>query len=133
MQSFLLRLLVTGIAVFLAIEIVPGIVVHSWEAGLAAVIVLAILNAVVRPLLYLVSLPIIVLTFGLFMVIINAILLKVAAALVQGFVVTGWWPAIGGAVVVSLVTTILGPWVGERHSIHIDTQEPPRKPPRVVN
>lgn len=76
MTGWLTRILVTGIAVFLAISIVPGIEVQSWSAGLAAVLVLTILNALVRPILYVMSLPLILLTFGLFMVIINAVLLE---------------------------------------------------------
>lgn len=131
MTAFFGRVLVTGIAVFLAIHIVPGIEVRTWSAGLAAVIVLAFLNAIVRPFLYIVSLPIILLTFGLFMVIINAILLKVTAALVTDFVVTGWWPAIGGAVVVSVVTTLLAPWSGAE--LRVETRQEPRQPPRMVN
>lgn len=131
MTAFFGRVLVTGVAVFLAIHIVPGIEVRTWSAGLAAVIVLAFLNAIVRPFLYIVSLPIILLTFGLFMVIINAILLKVTAALVTDFVVTGWWPAIGGAVVVSVVTTLLAPWSGAE--LRVETRQEPRQPPRMVN
>lgn len=131
MTAFFGRVLVTGVAVFLAIHIVPGIEVRTWSAGLAAVIVLAFLNAIVRPFLYIVSLPIILLTFGLFMVIINAILMKVTAALVTDFVVTGWWPAIGGAVVVSVVTTLLAPWSGAE--LRVETRQEPRQPPRMVN
>lgn len=133
MQGFTARLLATGIAVFLAIHIVPGIEAHTWPAGLAAVILLALLNAVVRPFLYILSLPIILLTFGLFMVIINAVLLKLVAALVTGFVVTGWWPAIGGAVIVSLVTALLAPWSGGTREWHMHTRHEPRRPPRIVN
>lgn len=131
MTAFFGRVLVTGVAVFLAIHIVPGIEVRTWSAGLAAVIVLAFLNAIVRPFLYIVSLPIILLTFGLFMVIINAILMKVTAALVTDFVVAGWWPAIGGAVVVSVVTTLLAPWSGAE--LRVETRQEPRQPPRMVN
>ncbi|GKS57108.1 hypothetical protein YTPLAS18_06350 [Nitrospira sp.] len=131
MYNFLTRVLVTGVAVFLAIHIVPGIEVRTWSAGLAAVIVLAFLNAIIRPFLYIVSLPIILLTFGLFMVIINAVLLKLAAGLVTDFVITGWWPAIGGAIVISLVSTLLAPW--RTTEVHVETREGPRQPPRIVN
>ncbi len=133
MQGFTARLIATGIAVFLAIHIVPGIEAHTWSAGLAAVVLLALLNAVVRPFLYILSLPIILLTFGLFMVIINAVLLKLVAALVTGFVVTGWWPAIGGAVIVSLVTALLAPWSGGIGELHMHTRHESRRPPRIVN
>ncbi len=131
MYWFLIRVLITGVAVFLAIHIIPGIEARTWSAGLAAVIVLAFLNAIVRPVLYVLSLPIILLTFGLFMVIINAVLLKLAAALVTDFVVTGWWPAIWGSVVISVVTTLLTPW--NTAELHVETRQDPRQPPRIVN
>ncbi len=133
MQGFTARLIATGIAVFLAIHVVPGIEARTWSAGLAAVILLALLNAVVRPFLYILSLPIILLTFGLFMVIINAVLLKLVAALVSGFVVTGWWPAIGGALIVSLVTALLAPWTGGVGEFQMHTRHESRRPPRIVN
>src|SRR5881628_3822491 len=100
MIGLLIRFVVTGIAVFLATAIVPGIEVQSASAGVAAVIALALLNAVVRPFLYLLSLPFIILTLGLFMVIINALLLQLVAFLVKGFVVQGFWPSVGGAVLI---------------------------------
>lgn len=133
MQTVILRVAITAVAVFLAIHIVPGIEVRTWTAGLAAAMVLAFLNAIVRPVLYLVSLPLIVLTFGLFMVIINAVLLKISAGLVTDFEITGWWPALGGAMVISIVTTVLAPWTGETQQIRVERPEPPRKPPRIVN
>lgn len=131
MYGFLIRVLITGVAVFLAIHIIPGIEARTWSAGLATVVVLAFLNAIVRPVLYVLSLPIILLTFGLFMVIINAVLLKLAAALVTDFVVTGWWPAIGGSVVISVVTTLLTPW--NTAELRVETRQDPRQPPRIVN
>lgn len=133
MQTLIMRVAVTAVAVFLAIHIVPGIEVRTWTAGLAAAMVLAFLNAIVRPLLYLVSLPLIVLTFGLFMVIINAVLLKISAGLVTDFEVAGWWSAFGGALVISIVTTILTPWTSETQQVRIERPEPPRQPPRIVN
>jgi putative membrane protein len=131
MQGLLIRFTVTGVAVFLASQIVPGITVESIPAGLAAVILLALLNAVVRPFLYLFSLPFILVTLGLFMVIINALMLQLVSFLVKGFVVEGFWPSVWGAVLISLVSTILNLWVSEQGRIQMVVHRP--KPPRIIN
>ena len=131
MRGLLIRFTVTGVAVLLASAIIPGIEVESVSAGLAAVIVLAMLNALVQPILYLFSLPFIVLTLGVFMVVINALLLLLVAFLVKGFVVTGFWSSIGGAILISLVSGILNLWVSEQGRMEIVIHRP--KPPRVIN
>ncbi|MCZ6780140.1 MAG: phage holin family protein [Nitrospirae bacterium] len=131
MRGLLIRFTVTGVAVLLASAIIPGIEVESASAGLAAVIVLAMLNALVRPILYLFSLPFIVLTLGVFMVVINALLLLLVAFLVKGFVVTGFWSSVGGAILISLVSGILNLWVSEQWLILIVINRPKR--PRVIN
>ncbi len=96
MRGFVLRFIVTGIAVVVAAQLIPGVTIDSFAAGMAGVLVLAVLNAVLRPLLYLLSAPFIVVTLGLFMIVINAFLLYVASVLVKGFHVAGFWPAVGG-------------------------------------
>jgi len=131
MMGLLIRFVVTGIAVFLATAIVPGIEVQSASAGVAAVIALALLNAVVRPFLYLLSLPFIILTLGLFMVIINALLLQLVSFLVDGFVVQGFWPSVAGAVLISVVSGILNLWISEQGHVEIVVHR--SKPPRIVN
>ncbi|WP_447977900.1 phage holin family protein [Candidatus Nitrospira bockiana] len=131
MRGLLIRFSVTGLAVFLASQIVSGIQVDTLSAGLAAVLLLALLNAVVRPLLYLLSLPFIVLTLGLFMVVINALLLKLVAWLVDGFHVAGFWPAFWGALLISVVSSVLNLWVSEQGRWEIVAE--PRRPPRVIN
>jgi len=131
MMGILIRFVVTGIAVFLATAIVPGIEVQSASAGVAAVIALALLNAVLRPFLYLLSLPFIILTLGLFMVIINALLLQLVSLLVKGFVVQGFWPSVWGAVLISVVSGILNLWISEQGHVEIVIHR--SKPPRIVN
>ena len=126
-----IRVLITGIAVFLAVMIVPGLEVDSLSAGLAAVLVLTLLNLLVRPLLFVLTLPLIVLSMGLFLIVVNALLLELTAYLVSGFSVTGFWPAVGGAMVISLVTMILNSWTSDRHQ----TEHPssPQRPPKIIN
>ncbi len=130
MKGVLIRFTVTGVAVFLASQVVPGITVNSVPAGLAAVLLLALLNAVIRPILYLFSLPFIIVTLGLFMVIINALLLQLVSFLVKGFVVEGFWPSVWGAVLISLVSTVLNLWVSEQGHVEMVIH---RKPPRSIN
>jgi putative membrane protein len=129
-RRILTRVLITGIAVFLAVATVPGIEADSVSAGIAAVFVLTILNLVLRPVLFVLTLPLIVFTLGLFLVVLNALLLELTAYLVKGFSVSGFWPAAGGAVMISLITTILNSWVIDRPIDHIDAD---RRPPRIIN
>ncbi|RMH05553.1 MAG: phage holin family protein [Nitrospirae bacterium] len=128
MRGFLIRYAVTGVAVLVASQIIPGITIHSLAAGIVAVLVLAFLNALLRPILYFLSAPFIVLTFGLFMVLINAFLLALVAVLVKGFEVQGFWSAIGGAILISVVSGLLNLWISERGHIEVVVSSPrPRK------
>ena len=126
-----IRVLITGIAVFLAVMIVPGLGVDSLRAGLAAVLVLTFLNLLVRPFLFVLTLPLIVLSLGLFLIVVNALLLELTAYLVKGFSVAGFWPAVGGAVVISLVTTILNAWTADHRQT--ERQALPQRPPKIIN
>ena len=127
MRGFLIRCGITAVAVLMASHIIPGIEMHSLLAGIVAAIVLSFLNALVRPLLYLLSAPIILLSLGLFMVMINAFLLHVVSFFVKGFVVEGFWPAIGGAVLISIVSAILNIWVSERGHVEVAMTSHKRK------
>ena len=131
MRGLLIRFAITGVAVFIAAQIIPGIDLDTVGAGVFAAILLAMLNAVVRPILYFFSIPFIILTLGLFMVVINAILLQIVSGLVKGFHVTGFWPSFWGAVVISLISTVLNLWVSEQGQWEIVTNR--SKPPRIVN
>lgn len=131
MKGLLIRFVVTGTAVLLTAEIVPGIEVEGPSAGIAVVILLALLNALVRPVLYLLSLPFIILTLGLFMVVINALLIQLVSFLVKGFVVEGFWPAFWGAVLISAVSSILNLFISEDGRVEIVIHR--SKPPRIVN
>jgi len=131
MKGLLIRFVVTGTAVLLTAEIIPGIGVEGPSAGIAAVILLALLNALVRPVLYLLSLPFIILTLGLFMVVINALLLHLVSFLVTGFLVEGFWPAFWGSVLISVVSSILNLFISEEGRVEIVIHR--SKPPRIVN
>ena len=128
MRGFVLRFVVTGVAVLVAVQVIPGLTVDSFAAGAVGVLVLAILNAVFRPLLYLLSAPFIIVTLGLFMIVINAFLLQMVSVLVTGFHVHGFWPAVGGAVLISLVSWVMNLMVSERGHVQMVVSHPrPRK------
>lgn len=132
MRHALMRVFITGIAVFLAIAVVPGLEANSLSAGIAAVLVLTFLNVILRPILFLLTLPLIVFTLGLFLVVLNALLLELTAFLVKGFTVSGFWSSVGGALVISLVTTVLNSWTVDSRPLP-DIPDEPRRPPKIIN
>jgi len=131
MKGLFIRFVITGVAVLIAAEIVPGFKIDGVPSGAATVIVLALLNAVVRPILYLFSFPLIMFTLGIFMVLINVILLHLTAWLVTGFRVEGFWPAFWSALLISLVSTVLNLLISEEGKVEVIAHR--TKPPRVNN
>ncbi len=132
MNGLLIRFGITAIAVFLASSIVPGIEIQTFSSGVAAVLVLSILNALLRPILYFFSLPFIVLTLGLFMVIVNALLLQLVDFLVKGFTVQGFWASVFGALLISFVSMILNAWVSDTGHIEV-IHHRPSSSPKIIN
>lgn len=100
----IIRWLVMTLAVWVAVELAPGIDYDRWQTLALAALVLGILNAFVKPLLALISIPLIIITLGLFLVAINAGLLKFTAWLVPGFTVADWLSAFIGSIIISIVT-----------------------------
>lgn len=106
-MRFLLRVLLNAVAVLLAARIVPGIYVTGASAALVAGLVLGVINAVIRPVLIILTLPFTILTLGLFIFIVNAICLALVAWLVPGFGVHGFAAALLGSIFISLVSWVL--------------------------
>lgn len=100
-SSLLLRWLVLALGVMLATKLIPGIRCNDGVTLLCVVLLLSLFNAVLRPLLVLFTLPFIIVTMGLGVLVINALLFLLVARIVDGFVVEGFWPAVGGSLVVS--------------------------------
>ena len=117
----------------LASQIIPGIDIISFGSGVAAVVILSFLNAIIRPILYLLSAPFILVTFGFFMVLINAFLLYLVSGLVKGFLVSGFWPAVGGAILISIVSAILNLWISGQGHIEMVTRTQKKKKIRHIN
>jgi putative membrane protein len=106
-MKFLLRVVFNTVAVLLAASIVPGIAVASPASALLAGIVLGVVNAIIRPVLIVLTLPFTILTLGIFIFIVNAICLALVAWLVPGFSISGFFAALVGAIFISLVSWVL--------------------------
>ncbi|MGI8587172.1 MAG: phage holin family protein [Chloroflexia bacterium] len=107
MTKILIRWAVTVIAVFVAATLVPGIHYVSWVGVALFALVLGLVNAVVKPIVTILALPAVILTLGLVLLVINAAMFGLAAALVPGFHVDGFLAALLGSIVVSLVSWLL--------------------------
>jgi putative membrane protein len=107
MLGFVLRTAITAVALWIAVAIVPGLDAHGLQPLLIAAIVLGLVNAIVRPVAVILSIPITILTFGLFILVVNAGMLALVARLVPGFTVSGFVAALLGAVVVSITSTAI--------------------------
>jgi putative membrane protein len=122
MTAFVIRWLFTTIAVLVAAHLIPGIGYDGWGALLGASLLLGIINAFVRPILLLLSLPWIILTMGLFIFVINALLLMLVSKIVPAFQVSGFWSAFFGAIVISVVSWLLSSFFrGSDGRIHVIT------------
>jgi len=125
MKSFLLRWLITTLALFVAAQIVHGIHLDTWTGLVIATLVLGLLNAVVRPVLIFFALPLVVLTLGLFIFVINGLLLYWVGHVLRDFHVDTKWDALWGSVIISVVTMLVNWMIGDNKS----RVEPPRPPP----
>ena len=119
MVGFALRLLIVAFGLWLAAAWVPGIEVQGVGTLLGAALLLGLVNAIVRPLLVILTLPITVLTLGLFLLVINAAMLGLVALMFDRFTIAGFGPALLGAIIVSL-TGWFGSWfIGPRGRIEV--------------
>lgn len=109
--QLLVRWAVLAIGVVLATKLVPGIKCDDGATLIAVVLLLSFFNAILKPLLVLFTLPFILLTMGLGVVVINALLFLFVGKLVDGFHVAGFWPAVGGALIVSVTNIVLSAFV----------------------
>jgi putative membrane protein len=109
MMGFIIRFLIVVFGLWLAAQIVPGIEVRSTASVLAAAVILGLLNAIVRPIVILLTLPLTLITLGLFLFVINACMLWATSLFLHGFVVKGFVAALLGSVVVSAMS-----WIGQK-------------------
>jgi putative membrane protein len=119
MAGFLLRLLVVALGLWLASALIPGIEIRGAWTLLGAALLLGLVNAVVRPLAILLTLPVTVLTLGLFLLVINAAMLALVAWMFDGFSIAGFWPALFGSIVVSLTGWLASYFIGPRGRVEV--------------
>jgi putative membrane protein len=106
-MKMLTRWLLLAGALLLVAHLYPGVVVTSFTSALIAALVLGLLNTIVRPLLVLLTLPATLLTLGLFLFVINALMFWAAASLLDGLAVTGFWAALIGSLIYSLCGMVI--------------------------
>jgi len=113
MNVLLLRWLTLTLAVIVTDYLLDGIRISGFFSAVLAAAALATLNTFLRPIILVLTLPINVLTLGLFTFMINALLLKMASAAIPGFDVIGFWPAVWGSLLISVVAGLLNKFIGE--------------------
>ena len=119
MKGLLLRWSILTLAILAASYLLDGIEVTGFFPALAAAAVLGILNAFLRPILFLLTLPLVILSLGLFTIIINALLLMLVSAVMSGFNVAGFWAALVGSLVISAVGWLLSSLISDRGRVEV--------------
>lgn len=112
-MRILINLIVTAVIVYLLANFLPGVSVDGFGSSIIVVIVLALLNFLIKPILQLISIPITILTLGLFLFVINAVIIMLCGSIVGGFNVEGFFPALLFSLVLSIVQSIVGGFTKE--------------------
>ena len=119
MRGILVRWVILTVAILCASYLIKGIVVRGFLSAVSAAAILGILNAFFRPILILLTLPINILSLGLFTFVINAFLLRMASGVISGFEVHGFWAAVLGSLLISLVSWLLSSFVNDRGRMEV--------------
>jgi putative membrane protein len=119
MQGLVVRWLVSALALYLTSLVVPGIQIQGVASLLFAAVTIGILNAVVRPVILLLTLPLTIVTLGLFVLVVNAGMLWLASEVVKGFEVHGFWSAFGGWLLMSFFTFVINLLIGETGRVEV--------------
>jgi len=119
MAGFILRGLIAALGLWAATEILDGFTINSPMTLVLAGLLLGVVNAIVRPFALLLSLPALLLSLGLFLIVVNAAMLGLVALMLPGFRIDGFWTAIGGALIVSLVSWVGSWFIGPRGKVEV--------------
>jgi len=114
LSNFLTKVLITALAALFASYLLSGVHIDSFITAMVLAVVLALLNTFIKPILIFLTLPITVVTLVLFLIVINILIIKWAADLVEGFEVSGWWSALLFSLLVSLATSLLEGLFGDK-------------------
>ena len=112
MKGIILRTLITMLGLFLASGLVPGVTINGTSGFILAAILLGLVNAFIRPIALLLTLPITLVTLGLFLLVVNAAMFGLVAWMLDGFYVAGFWSAVFGSIVVSITAAISSWYIG---------------------
>jgi putative membrane protein len=112
MFGFLLRLVIAAFGLWLADQLIDGVSIDGPGTLFLAAFLLGVVNAVVRPIFVLLTFPLTLVTLGLFLLVVNAAMLGLVAALLPGFHLAGFWSALLGSIVVSIVSWLASAWIG---------------------
>lgn len=112
MQGLIVRTAITMLGLFLASNLIPGVRIEGLGSFILAAPLLGLVNALVRPVAFLMTLPLTIVTLGLFLFALNAAMFGLVAALLDNFTVAGFWSAVFGAIVVSITSTIASWCIG---------------------
>lgn len=113
-RSFLVKIAVIALALLITEKLFDGISIDNSLTLLAVAVLIGILNAVIKPLLVIITIPITVISLGLFYLVINALILMLAAALIDGFTIASFGTAFWGAIVLSFISMILENWFKDK-------------------
>lgn len=124
MLGFLIRLLIVALGLWLASAWVPGITINGVWTLLGAALLLGLVNAIVRPLLIILTLPVTIVTLGLFLLVINAAMFALVAWVFDDFSIAGFWPALFGSIIVSVTGWLASAFIGPRGRIEVFVARP---------
>ena len=110
-MTIIYRLLFNALGLFIIAEFIEGIEIDGFYAALIAALILGLLNTIVRPILFVLTLPITLITLGLFTFVLNAAIFLFAASFIEGFSVTNFWYALLGSILMSMISTIGGRFI----------------------
>jgi putative membrane protein len=119
MPGFIVRTIINALGLWIASVLVPGIAFASGGTLLVAAFLLGVVNAVVRPVLVFLTFPITIVTLGIFLFVINAMMLMLVAALLDGFFLSGFWSALFGALIVSITSWFASWYIGPHGKFEI--------------
>jgi putative membrane protein len=113
-MGFIIKVLITAVAAYFAAWILPGVAIADVRTTIIVALVLALLNTFIKPILILLTIPVTIITLGLFLLVINILIIKWTDSLVDGFSVNNWLTALFFSLIVSIVSSVLGALVADR-------------------
>lgn len=114
MQGIFVRTMIAILGLYLASVIVPGVTIHGAGTFILAGLLMGLVNAIVRPVAFVLTLPLTIITLGLFLFVLNAGMFGLVAALLDNFAVAGFWSAVFGAIIVSITNTVSSWYIGPK-------------------